>query len=201
MAKPYQVLGVDPRAGEAAINTAFRKAVKECHPDLHGNDPAAARRFRRLVAAREILTNPGRRFLYRHSGARQSLIFETRGQRKSIAAAAAAMAGIAALLIITFIIQGWKSAPSVGPFQTAVFFDESDEEISDAGSAEIKAIRDIREALGAESLRDDTSMSGNSGLPRRAVKPRPAQYSRTMRAAVSRFSKSLRVLASRLNGT
>jgi hypothetical protein len=116
-------------------------------------------------------------------------------------AAAAAIAGIAALLVLAFTVQGWKSAPLAGPFQTATVLIDESEDISDAGSAEIKAIRDTREALGTESLRDETSVSGNSGFPRRAVKPRPGQHSRTVGAAASRFSQSLRVLASRLNGT
>src|SRR5215469_8418894 len=195
MAKPYQVLGVNPGANEATINAAFRRAAKDCHPDLHGNDPAAARRFRRLVAARAILKDPERHGLYTSGTAHQSLIFRPPSQRKRVMAAGA-ITGIAALLILPLAIQVWKSAPAVGRFQTATSTLEVGY-IPDTWSAETKAVRDMTKESRLESLRDNTSMNRNSHSQRRAIRPRPP----TMRTALFQLSRRLRMLASKLSGT
>jgi molecular chaperone DnaJ len=54
----YEVLGVDKNATEADIKKAFRKKAKECHPDLHPNDPNAARKMNELNEAYDMLMNP-----------------------------------------------------------------------------------------------------------------------------------------------
>ena len=41
----YEVLGVSKGASESEIKSAFRKAAKSCHPDLHPNDKAAEAQF------------------------------------------------------------------------------------------------------------------------------------------------------------
>ena len=41
----YDVLGVSKDATDAQIKSAFRKAAKTCHPDLHPNDKAAEAKF------------------------------------------------------------------------------------------------------------------------------------------------------------
>ena len=38
----YEVLGVGKNASEDEIRAAYKKLVKQYHPDLHPNDPAAA---------------------------------------------------------------------------------------------------------------------------------------------------------------
>ncbi|MFB6120308.1 MAG: ferredoxin Fer [Halobacteriaceae archaeon] len=53
MESPFDVLGVDPDADEAEIERAYRRRVKEAHPD-HGGSTAA---FREVRAAYEQLTN------------------------------------------------------------------------------------------------------------------------------------------------
>lgn len=60
----YSVLGVRPSADADRIKTAFRKAAKTCHPDLHGGDPVAAWRFRQLVMANTVLRDPAKRAAY-----------------------------------------------------------------------------------------------------------------------------------------
>jgi|GEM_PF-556079 len=68
----YSVLGV-PRDGSAdEIRRAFRRIARECHPDVAGNDPAAAERFKRVRAAYEVLVDPDARARYdrRHDGYR-----------------------------------------------------------------------------------------------------------------------------------
>ncbi|MUV90811.1 DnaJ domain-containing protein, partial [Halapricum sp. CBA1109] len=74
----YDLLGVDPDADEAAILRAYRRAVKEYHPDRReaaalDTDTAAAV-FKHLSAARSILTVPARRAEYDRLGHRTYLL-------------------------------------------------------------------------------------------------------------------------------
>ncbi len=51
----WEVLGLDPEtAAEADVNKAFRQLARECHPDLHPGDTAAARRFRALRQSTDL---------------------------------------------------------------------------------------------------------------------------------------------------
>jgi molecular chaperone DnaJ len=58
MIDPYKILGVSPGASQEEIKKAYRKKAKECHPDLHPNDPQAARRMNEVNEAYEMLQNP-----------------------------------------------------------------------------------------------------------------------------------------------
>jgi curved DNA-binding protein CbpA len=62
----YDVLGA--RAGDdaATLKRAFRKAVKESHPDVHAGDPQALSRFRQVVCANAILSDAEQRKIYDH---------------------------------------------------------------------------------------------------------------------------------------
>lgn len=48
---PYQVLGVSPDASDAEVRTAYRRLVKQTHPDHNSGSPEAARRFEAVQAA------------------------------------------------------------------------------------------------------------------------------------------------------
>jgi DnaJ-class molecular chaperone len=61
MRDPYEVLGVDRKANEAEIKSAFRRQAKKLHPDANKNDPKAASRFAELNAAYEILGEEDKR--------------------------------------------------------------------------------------------------------------------------------------------
>ena len=56
---PYQVLGVSEGASAEEIKRAYRRLAKECHPDLHPNDPDANRRMQEINEAYDLLTRPG----------------------------------------------------------------------------------------------------------------------------------------------
>jgi curved DNA-binding protein CbpA len=60
----YDVLGA--RAGDdaASLKGAFRKAVKDSHPDLHSGDPQALSRFRQVIRANAILSDAEQRKIY-----------------------------------------------------------------------------------------------------------------------------------------
>ena len=57
----YAILGVPTDANEAEIKAAYRERAKQCHPDLHPGDAAAAERFRLISEARRVLLSPGSR--------------------------------------------------------------------------------------------------------------------------------------------
>lgn len=55
---PRQLLGVSENATPEEIKRAYRRKAKECHPDLHPNDPEAARKMNELNEAYDMLMNP-----------------------------------------------------------------------------------------------------------------------------------------------
>ena len=71
----YKILGVEKNASQDDIKSAYRKLVKQYHPDLHPNDPNAAAKFKEINEANEILSDPEKRRQYdyelEHPGAFQ----------------------------------------------------------------------------------------------------------------------------------
>jgi len=61
--KLYEVLGVDEDASRSEVREAYRRAVKESHPDL-SDDPGADERFQLVMRAKDVLTDPDERELY-----------------------------------------------------------------------------------------------------------------------------------------
>ncbi len=61
MKDPYEVLGVQKTADEAAIRAAYRKLAKRHHPDLNPGKPEAAERFKEINAANDILSDAEKR--------------------------------------------------------------------------------------------------------------------------------------------
>lgn len=61
MKDPYDILGVQRSADEAAIKAAYRKLAKRLHPDLNPGKPEAAERFKELNAAHDLLSDPDKR--------------------------------------------------------------------------------------------------------------------------------------------
>lgn len=55
---PRKVLGVSESASQDEIKRAYRRKAKECHPDLHPNDPNAAKKMNELNEAYDMLMNP-----------------------------------------------------------------------------------------------------------------------------------------------
>lgn len=54
----YEILGISEGSSENEIRSALRRLAKDCHPDLHPNDPDAANRFHKIHEAyRSALNN------------------------------------------------------------------------------------------------------------------------------------------------
>jgi DnaJ-class molecular chaperone len=67
----YEILGVSPEASPQDIKKAFRQIARECHPDVTGNDEAAAERFKTARKAYETLIDPVTRSRYDKRGQRR----------------------------------------------------------------------------------------------------------------------------------
>jgi DnaJ-class molecular chaperone len=55
---PYKALGVAKTATEAEIKKAYKKIVRESHPDLNPGDAGAVERFKAASAAYDLLKDP-----------------------------------------------------------------------------------------------------------------------------------------------
>ena len=54
---PYEVLGVSRNASDDEIKRAYRRLAKQYHPDMHPNDPVAAKKMNEINAAYEQIKN------------------------------------------------------------------------------------------------------------------------------------------------
>lgn len=61
MRDPYEILGVTKSASEAEIKKAFRGLAKKHHPDTHGGDEKAAKKFQEISGAYDILGDKEKR--------------------------------------------------------------------------------------------------------------------------------------------
>lgn len=61
--KLYDVLDVGEDASRPAIQRAYRRKVKECHPDV-SDHPDAGERFQLILTARQVLSDPDERERY-----------------------------------------------------------------------------------------------------------------------------------------
>lgn len=60
----YEVLGVDPSARHADVRAAYRRMMREYHPDLRPGDPGSEEMARRITAAWGVLGRPASRAAY-----------------------------------------------------------------------------------------------------------------------------------------
>jgi len=56
MEEARNTLGLDQEASMSEINSAYDLLARECHPDLHSDDPFAEKKFKRIKNAYDVLT-------------------------------------------------------------------------------------------------------------------------------------------------
>ncbi|MGC2442951.1 DnaJ C-terminal domain-containing protein [Candidatus Binatus sp.] len=65
----YKVLGVERKASEAEIKSAFRKLARKFHPDVNPNNKDAEVKFKELNEAYQVISDPDKRKKYDELGA------------------------------------------------------------------------------------------------------------------------------------
>ena len=65
----YKILGVDRKATDKEIKSAYRKLARQYHPDVHPGDKKAETRFQEINEAYEVLSDPENRKKYDQLGA------------------------------------------------------------------------------------------------------------------------------------
>src|SRR5258707_13438569 len=65
----YKVLGVDRKASDAEIKSAFRKLARKYHPDVNPNNKDAELKFKELNEAYQVIGDADKRKKYDELGA------------------------------------------------------------------------------------------------------------------------------------
>lgn len=71
---PYEILGVPPYATDAEIKSAYRKLVKQFHPDINKDQNDV--RIKQLNEAYDILSDPARKSVHDRGGTESILEYE-----------------------------------------------------------------------------------------------------------------------------
>ncbi len=117
----YDLLGALPNDDAGALRAAFRRAVKGAHPDIRPGDPDAARRFREIVRASEILGDAEQRAVYddlldlARQEQDQTFRYAIAGRIQRLASGAFAFAGGSVLTVAGYLLFMQMSAASVDP--------------------------------------------------------------------------------------
>jgi DnaJ-class molecular chaperone len=77
----YKILGVDRKASEKEIKSAYRKLARKYHPDVNPGDKAAEAKFKEINEAQAVLTDPEKRKQYDALGPDWQKRFQTRARQ------------------------------------------------------------------------------------------------------------------------
>ncbi len=197
MALPHQVLGVPKNADAATINAAFRRAAKKYHPDLNGGNASNIRHLRRLIAARNVLAKQKKPLPDAGNGS-VGLTLRRKPRGRQGVLFACAFLGAVSLIVVPVLMAHWSGAPFRTGEAGTISATAANAELPDAGSAEIKAIRDVLEASSYPLVETDMEMAPEPrSTARRHRFVRPANPLRkAVKAAAFSMSSAFRRLGS-----
>jgi DnaJ-class molecular chaperone len=64
----YAILGVDKKAADKEIKSAYRRLARKFHPDVNPNDREATEKFKEINEAYQVLSDPAKRSRYDQLG-------------------------------------------------------------------------------------------------------------------------------------
>jgi curved DNA-binding protein CbpA len=153
----YDLLGALPSDEAEGLRTAFRKAVKGVHPDIHPGDPDAGLKFREIVRANEILGDAEQRTAYDHllelarleekSASEQAIAARIQELASGVIAGVIALAGVSVVTVGGYLLFMHMSAALVAPANKV--------DVTARGSAEIARV----------SLTDSPDTTNKSASP------------------------------------
>jgi curved DNA-binding protein CbpA len=142
----YDLLGALPSDEAEGLRTAFRKAVKGAHPDIHPGDPDAGLKFREIVRANEILGDAGQRTAYDHllelarleqkSASEQAIAARIHKLASGVIAGVTALAGVSVVTVGVYLLFMQMSAALVAPANKVDVTARGSAEIARVSSAE-----------------------------------------------------------------
>ena len=122
----YDLLGALPDDDAEEIRAAFRKAVKESHPDVNPGDPDAALRFRQVIRANDILGEKEQRTAYdrllcaAQDEHRQESKLAVVAKVHKVASGVMALAGASAMALTGYLLFTHMSSASVASLKPIV---------------------------------------------------------------------------------
>jgi curved DNA-binding protein CbpA len=199
----YDLLGALPSDDAEGLRTAFRKAVKGAHPDIHPGDSDAALKFRQIVRAHEILSDAGRRTAYDHllelarleqkSASEQAIVARIHKLTSGVIAGVIALAGASVVTVGGYLLFMYMSAALVAPANKVDLTARGSAEIARVSPAEspdttnksASPVKQESASVPGEAIVSSAAMTQPNAVPAANVGPAPgpaASAARSLRA-------------------
>ena len=109
MSSLYDILGLTRRVDDEGVKAAYRRLVKQCHPDVNSGGERAERRIKDLNRAYETLSNPQARAAYDQELRRRETLARRDFWKGMSTGAATFVLGVSCV----FLALGWMDVGAV----------------------------------------------------------------------------------------